>query len=56
MKGWKTWTSAGIVAFCAVGTYFGWLKPEDQRLIMEIAAALGIIGIGHKVDRLRMGE
>lgn len=49
MKGWKTITGAIIVAGGAVLEFFGY--GEIAKAIMGVGAALGIIGIGHKIDR-----
>ncbi len=57
MKGWKTWTGAGIVfvsggmmAFAGLDPRYAWLQGPAQALL-SAGAALGLVGIGHKVDR-----
>jgi len=49
MKGWKTITGAIIVAIGAFLNFTGYVGLAD--VIMGIGASLGIIGIGHKIDR-----
>jgi hypothetical protein len=49
MKGWKTWTGAGIVAAGAVLTYFG--MDEVAKALIGLGGALGLIGLGHKVEK-----
>ena len=50
MKGWKTITGAIIVAIGAILNFTGYAGAAD--VIMGIGASLGIIGIGHKIDRI----
>lgn len=53
---WKTYTGAGIIAGCAFAMYLGWIDEGQRQLILELGAALGLIGLGHKVDKLRKGK
>ncbi len=50
MKGWKTWSGAVIVAAGAVLEYLGY--PEIAKTLMALGAALGLIGIGHKIEKV----
>lgn len=49
MRGWKTWTGAGLVAASAVLGYLG--EPEAAKGLLGLGAALGIIGVGHKIEK-----
>ena len=49
MRGWKTITGAIIVAVGAVLNFTGYAGLAD--VVMGFGASLGIIGIGHKVDK-----
>ena len=51
MRGWKTWTAAGVVG---VGTALEFLGPEYEqlaKLLYGVAAAFGLVGLGHKVEK-----
>ena len=57
MKGWKTWASA-VGAFCTGVTMIAdglTSDPIDANKIyqgiMMCVGALGIVGIGHKIDK-----
>jgi len=49
MSGWKTWCAAGLVALSAVLGFFGY--DELGRIVLEFAAAVGLIGVGHKIEK-----
>ena len=51
MSGWKTWLAAGLSIVYGVG---GWLVDLHGTDVMMgfVAAGLGLIGIGHKLDRV----
>lgn len=49
MGGWKTWAGAALVAAGAVAEYFGY--PEVAKAVMAIGAALGLVGLGHKIEK-----
>jgi dethiobiotin synthetase len=53
MHGWKTYTGGLIVAFCAAGIYMQWINQQQAELILGVGAALGLIGMGHKLDKIR---
>lgn len=51
MKGWKTTTGAAITIFgTAYGMYHGYIGMSDG--LQSIGAALSVIGIGHKLDKM----
>lgn len=57
MKGWKTWTGAGLVflsgglsAFANVLPEFSWLGTLSQA-VMAAGTALGLVGVGHKIEK-----
>lgn len=49
MTGWKTVAGACIIAGGAVLRYYGMVEVADS--IMALGVALGLIGIGHKLDK-----
>lgn len=49
MKGWKTWAGAGLIAVSAVLEYLG--NAEAGAAVLTLGAALGLVGIGHKVEK-----
>lgn len=49
MGGWKTWAAALIIGGGAVATAFGHL--EIAKILYAIGGALGIVGIGHKIEK-----
>jgi hypothetical protein len=49
MKGWKTYAGCAIVAAGAVLTFLG--HDELGKMVLGVGAALGITGIGHKLDK-----
>lgn len=49
MKGWKTWAGAGLIAMSAILKYFG--KDELGDMVLTLGAGLGLIGVGHKVEK-----
>lgn len=51
ITGWKTLTGAGLVAAGAVLRYLD--LPDAADAVTTIGAALGIIGIGHKVEKAK---
>lgn len=50
MTGWKTIAGALIIAGSAALNYYGY--PKEAELMLTIGAGLGLIGIGHKLDRV----
>lgn len=50
MSGWKTWTAAGLSIVYGVGGYLVGLHGMDV-MVGFVTAGLGMIGIGHKLDR-----
>lgn len=63
MGGWKTWTAAGLAAVLGLisGLEAGGVLPAGTRdiaiaVIGPIAAALGLVGIGHKVEKIAKEE
>jgi hypothetical protein len=52
MHGWKTYTGAAIIGGAAAAVYMGWISPDQERLVIGLAAALGLIGLGHKLDKM----
>ena len=60
MKGWKTWVAAGlaaVVAFIqaieAAGVIPAGIADTVSIIVGAIAGAFGIVGIGHKVEKLK---
>ncbi len=51
MKGWKTWAGAGVVGAGAILGFLG--LPEISKIVMSLGAALGIVGIGHKIEKAK---
>jgi len=49
MKGWKTWTSAGIVMVVALLEFLGYGSIVGP--LYAIAAAFGVVGLGHKLEK-----
>lgn len=49
MHGWKTYTAAFIVAGGAAATALG--HPEIARVLYAIGGALGLVGLGHKIEK-----
>jgi len=49
MGGWKTWTAAGIIGIAAVLEFFG--RVEVGNALLMLGAALGIVGLGHKIEK-----
>jgi len=52
MGGWKTWAAAALIGGVAAAEYLG-MDHDVGNLILGIGAALGIIGIGHKIEKTR---
>jgi len=50
MGGWKVWTTAAIVAAVAVARFFE-VDPKIIDLALGLAGALGLIGLGHKIEK-----
>ncbi|MHA2384244.1 MAG: hypothetical protein ACXACT_16850 [Candidatus Thorarchaeota archaeon] len=62
MKGWKTWASAGLAAALGIiaGLEAGGVLPDGSKgialaIVGPIAAALGLVGIGHKLEKSKEG-
>jgi menaquinone-dependent protoporphyrinogen IX oxidase len=51
MGGWKTWAAAILIGACSAARFLGWIDDKMVELIMSLAAALGLIGIGHKIEK-----
>ena len=50
MKGWKTWlASSGL---CGLGVFL-LLHGKDELGMICILNGLGLVGIGHKIDKRR---
>lgn len=49
MKGWKTWAGAILIGGSAVATFLGYREIGD--LMVAIGTSVGIIGIGHKIEK-----
>ncbi len=49
MKGWKTWAGAAIIGAGAILNFLG--LPEFGKIVMGLGAALGVVGIGHKIEK-----
>lgn len=48
MKGWKTWLAAG--GLCGLGVFLMLKQREDLGMVC-IFNGLGLVGIGHKVEK-----
>lgn len=49
MKGWKTWAGALLVGASGVMKYMG--HDALAEAILMVGAAVGLIGIGHKLEK-----
>lgn len=49
MSGWKTWAGAAIVVVAAGLEATG--NPEYAKILTLIGGALGLVGIGHKIEK-----
>lgn len=49
ITGWKTIAGALIIGGSAALNYYGYGKEAE--LVLTVGAALGLIGIGHKLDK-----
>ena len=49
MQGYKTWAAALIVAASSAAEYLGYSGATESML--TIGAALGLIGLGHKIEK-----
>lgn len=49
MKGWKTWIGSVLMAGSAVAPVVG--HPEIGVALVKLAAAFGLVGIGHKIEK-----
>jgi len=54
MHGWKTWAGAGLIAAAAVLNYFGYV--EIAKLVLVVGGSLGLIGLGHKIEKSKFGR
>jgi hypothetical protein len=54
MTGWKTWTATLIYVICA-GAKQLWPQyaPVCDFIITTVVTPLGLVGIGHKLDKAR---
>lgn len=48
MKGWKTWLAAA--GLCGLGVFLMLKQREDMGMVC-IFNGLGLVGIGHKVEK-----
>lgn len=55
MKGWKTWLAVAMAVGYAVGGYVAEAHGADKMFEL-IIAALGLVGIGHKLDKASAAE
>lgn len=53
MKGWKTWAGAVIVAVSAGLEALGGEYSQYAKILVMVGGALGIVGIGHKVEKAK---
>ena len=54
MTGWKTWTATIVYVFAAgVKQLWPEYAPVCAFFINTVVAPLGIVGIGHKLDKAR---
>lgn len=51
LSGWKTYTAAAIVALVAANSIMHFMPPEWENTILELAAALGIVGMRHAITQ-----
>ncbi len=49
MKGWKTWLGVAVVAIGAGLNQAGMV--ELAQTVMAVGAAIGVVGIGHKLEK-----
>ena len=49
MGGWKTWLGAALVGLAAAARALGYEAISE--VLLMAGAALGIVGIGHKVEK-----
>ena len=54
MKGWKTWVAAAI-GIVAAGLAAKGHEAASQ-VLLAVATALGLVGIGHKVEKNAAGK
>lgn len=50
MGGWKTWLAASVSMLYGIG---GWVAGlhDTEAMMGFVVAALGLVGLGHKIDR-----
>lgn len=51
MKGWKTWGGAAVIGIAACLEAMGGEYAVYSKAIMMVGTALGLVGIGHKVEK-----
>lgn len=51
MRGWKTWLGAALVAGSAALEYLG--HREISGYLLALGGAVGLVGIGHKVEKVQ---
>lgn len=51
MKGWKTWTGAVVLGLAATLEALGGEYGEWAKAVMMAGGALGLVGVGHKLDK-----
>lgn len=49
MKGWKTWLGSAITLGSGILSYLGY--PDIGKPLMALGVGLGLVGIGHKVEK-----
>lgn len=48
MRGWKTWVA--VAGLCALGVFL-MLKGQQELGMVCIMNGLGLVGIGHKIEK-----
>ena len=51
MSGWKTWAAVGMIAISGILRYMGMTIEAD--LLIAIAGGMGLVGLGHKIEKNR---
>lgn len=51
MKGWKTWAGAALIAISAGLGALGY--TEIASLVLTVGGALGLVGLGHKIEKAK---
>ena len=56
MTGWKTWVAAALAGLIAANSVLQILPPEAVTGLVALAAAFGVVGIGHKIEKAGNGN